>query len=55
MADSAQLCKDSNAEFENLLLHTDVRWLTKGKCLKRVFLLQKEIGKANSYKKKDMN
>ena len=33
----AQLCKDNNAEFENLLLHTDVRWLIKGKCLKRVF------------------
>ena len=28
-------CKDQNADYVGLLLHTDVRWLSKGNCLKR--------------------
>ena len=30
-----QFCKDQNAGYVRLLLHTDVRWLSKGNCLKR--------------------
>ncbi|XP_064108083.1 SCAN domain-containing protein 3-like [Macrobrachium nipponense] len=28
-----QLCEKNNEEFERLLLHTEVRWLSKGNCL----------------------
>ena len=37
------LCKESDFEFETLLLYSHVRWLSKGKVLKRVFVLRKEI------------
>ncbi len=30
-----QFCKDKNADHVRLLLHTEVRWLSKGNCLKR--------------------
>ena len=30
-----QFCKAQNADYVRLLLHTDVRWLSKGNCLKR--------------------
>ena len=30
-----QFCKDQNVDYVRLLLHTDVRWLSKGNCLKR--------------------
>ncbi|XP_042228309.1 SCAN domain-containing protein 3-like [Homarus americanus] len=30
-----QFCKDQNADYVRLLLHTDVRWLSNGNCLKR--------------------
>ena len=39
------LCKESDSEFETLLLYSNVRWLSKGKALKRVFVLRKEIHK----------
>ncbi|CDW56271.1 hypothetical protein TTRE_0000454601 [Trichuris trichiura] len=34
-----QLCKESDAEYKRLLLHTEVRWLSKGACLTRFYCL----------------
>ena len=34
-----QLCAENDEEFEQLLLHTEVRWLSKGNCLRRFYLL----------------
>ena len=34
-----QLCHTNAMEFERLLLHTEVRWLSKGKCLCRIYSL----------------
>ena len=31
-----ELCHENGEEFERLLHHTEVRWLSKGNCLKRV-------------------
>src|SRR6218665_426279 len=38
-----ELCKESDSEFETLLLHSNVRWLSEGKVLKRVFVLREEM------------
>ncbi|XP_056631999.1 protein FAM200C-like [Diorhabda sublineata] len=35
----AQLCEDNDENFRQLLLHTNVRWLSKGLCLVRFFAL----------------
>ena len=51
----AKLCKESDSVFENLLLHTPVRWLSKGKVLKRVFVLRKEIHEFLRNVKPDMH
>ena len=49
-----QLCADVNEKFKSLLLHTEVRWLSKGNCLNRfvelslnveLFLNGTEVGK----------
>jgi len=37
------LCKDMDSHYVRLLLHTEVRWLSKGKVLSRVIELQKEL------------
>ena len=37
------LCKDMNSGYVRLLLHTVVRWLSKGNELSRVIELQKEL------------
>ncbi|XP_025406676.1 SCAN domain-containing protein 3-like [Sipha flava] len=34
-----KLCKENDEEFNRLLLHTEVRWLSKGACLNRVWNL----------------
>ena len=34
-----QLCAENNEEFDQLLLHTEVRWLSKGNCLRRFYSL----------------
>ncbi|XP_038669045.1 SCAN domain-containing protein 3-like [Scyliorhinus canicula] len=38
-----QFCEDNNADHVRLLLHTEVRWLSKGNCLKRVMELFNEL------------
>ncbi|XP_041075539.1 SCAN domain-containing protein 3-like [Polyodon spathula] len=37
------LCHDSGTEHQQLLLHTDVRWLSRGKTLQRLFELRDEV------------
>ena len=39
----AKLCKEMEANYENLLLHTEARWLSRGKASSRVYQLKKEM------------
>ena len=39
----SQLCKHMNSNHENLLFHTNVRWLSKGNMLARVYGLKDEV------------
>ena len=38
-----QLCKENDEDFESLVLHTAVRWLSKGNCLSRFFSLYASV------------
>ena len=39
----SNLCKEMDSEFSSLLLHTEVRWLSRGKVLKRLIVLKDEV------------
>lgn len=38
-----QLCTENDEDFERLLLHTEVRWLSKGNCLRHFYSLFKTV------------
>ena len=39
----ANLCNEMESEFTTLLLHCEIRWLSKGKALKRLLMLKNEV------------
>ena len=40
---STKLCKEMEANYENLLLHTEARWLLSGKALSRAYELKEKM------------
>lgn len=49
----AELCRDTDADFEKLVYHSSVRWLSKGNTLGRFFSLRKQIYQMLIDKNKD--
>ncbi|XP_076044912.1 zinc finger BED domain-containing protein 5-like [Oratosquilla oratoria] len=39
----AMLCKDMGSDYEALLLHTEARWLSRGKVLTRLYQVRDEV------------
>ena len=39
----AKICKGMEANYENILLHTEARWLSRGKALSRVYELKEKM------------
>lgn len=35
--------KETNAIYKDLILHSEVRWLSAGKCLRRFFAIRKQM------------
>lgn len=48
------MCEDMGGKFKTLLLHTEVRWLSRGKILTRLFELKSEVFMFLSEKNNDM-
>ena len=50
----SKLCKDMSADHTTLLYHTDVRWLSKGNMLSRVFELREELAEFLGRQKQEL-